>query len=97
MDLRFSRVGLVGRYHRGELNNPVGDAVRDIALWLQARGLQVFLDTDTAVHCPVPDAQVRTLRELGFRFVTLDLEGFRTGSMNELIPLETRRKYESQP
>ncbi len=28
------------------------------------------------------------LKELGFRFVTIDLEGFRTGSMNELIPLE---------
>jgi uncharacterized protein len=33
------------------------------------------------------------LKELGFRFVTIDLEGFRTGSMNELIPLELRRQY----
>ncbi len=32
-------------------------------------------------------------KELGFRFVTLDLEGFRSGSMNELIPLELRRQY----
>ncbi len=31
--------------------------------------------------------------ELGFRFVTLDLLGFRTGSMNELIPLETKRRF----
>jgi pyridinium-3,5-biscarboxylic acid mononucleotide sulfurtransferase len=37
------------------------------------------------------------LRELGFRYVTLDLEGFRTGSMNELIPLELRRKFEGRP
>jgi uncharacterized protein len=36
-------------------------------------------------------------KELGFRFVTLDLEGFRSGSMNELIPLELRRQYTSQP
>jgi uncharacterized protein len=37
------------------------------------------------------------LKELGFRFVTLDLEGFRTGSMNELIPLELRRQYSKPP
>src|SRR5262245_31224934 len=36
---------------------------------------------DDAVREPL----ARKLRELGFRFVTLDLEGFRTGSMNELI------------
>lgn len=33
-------------------------------------------------------------RELGFRFVTLDLLGFRSGGFNELIPLEVRSKYE---
>jgi uncharacterized protein len=33
------------------------------------------------------------LKELGFHFVTIDLEGFRTGSMNMLIPLEYRRQY----
>ncbi|MBX7104689.1 MAG: ATP-dependent sacrificial sulfur transferase LarE [Gemmataceae bacterium] len=33
------------------------------------------------------------LRGLGFRYVTLDLGGFRSGSLNELITLETRRKY----
>jgi uncharacterized protein len=33
---------------------------------------------------------VRHLKSLGFRFVTLDLEGFRSGSLNELIPLEVR-------
>ncbi len=27
------------------------------------------------------------LKELGFRFVTLDLEGFRSGSLNEVLPL----------
>jgi len=44
------------------------------------------------------DDNVRTrlaqqLRELGFRFVTLDLEGFRSGNLNELIPLETRQSF----
>ena len=33
---------------------------------------------------------VRYLKELGFRYVTLDLEGFRSGSLNELVPLEMR-------
>lgn len=38
------------------------------------------------------DAQTRTqitskLHELGFRFVTLDLEGFRSGSLNTALPL----------
>lgn len=32
--------------------------------------------------------------QLGFRFVTLDMQGFRTGSMNDLIPLETKRRYQ---
>jgi uncharacterized protein len=27
-------------------------------------------------------------RKLGFKFVTLDLEGFRSGSMNSLLPAE---------
>jgi uncharacterized protein len=42
----------------------------------------------------VRERLARRLKELGFRFVTLDLEGFRTGSMNELIGLETRRMFE---
>ncbi|MCU0703680.1 MAG: ATP-dependent sacrificial sulfur transferase LarE [Fimbriiglobus sp.] len=33
------------------------------------------------------------LKELGFKFVTLDLEGFRTGSLNQLVPLEVRKKF----
>ena len=39
----------------------------------------------------------RRLKELGFRFVTIDLEGFRSGSMNELIPLELRRRFTTPP
>lgn len=37
----------------------------------------------------VREPLVAALREFGFRFVTLDLEGFRSGSLNTLIPLET--------
>lgn len=36
------------------------------------------------------------LLQLGFRFVTLDLQGFRTGSMNELISLETRKRFQQR-
>ena len=33
-------------------------------------------------------------RRLGFKFVTLDLDGFRSGSLNELVPLEVKVKFE---
>ena len=41
------------------------------------------------------DHRVRTvvtkkLKKLGFHYITLDLQGYRTGSMNELLPPETR-------
>jgi uncharacterized protein len=31
---------------------------------------------------------VERLKQLGFKFVTLDLEGFRSGSLNGLVPIE---------
>jgi uncharacterized protein len=34
----------------------------------------------------------RIFKNLGFKFVTLDLEGFRSGSMNALLPLEQLMK-----
>ena len=33
----------------------------------------------------------RIFKRLGFQYVTLDLEGFRSGSMNAMLPLETLR------
>jgi pyridinium-3,5-biscarboxylic acid mononucleotide sulfurtransferase len=36
----------------------------------------------------VRSALIPAFRELGFKFVTLDLEGFRSGSLNTLIPLD---------
>ena len=41
----------------------------------------------------VRDGLVRRLRELGFKFVTLDLEGFRSGSLNTLVSLETKQLF----
>jgi pyridinium-3,5-biscarboxylic acid mononucleotide sulfurtransferase len=35
----------------------------------------------------------RRFRELGFQFVTLDLEGFRSGSMNSLLSLEVKARF----
>jgi uncharacterized protein len=35
----------------------------------------------------------RRFRELGFRFVTLDLEGFRSGSLNDLVSVEIKGRY----
>jgi uncharacterized protein len=34
----------------------------------------------------------RELRRLGFRFVTLDLEGFRSGSLNQMIDIQDLRQ-----
>jgi uncharacterized protein len=46
------------------------------------------------------DANVRAaltkrLRELGFQFVTLDLEGFRSGSLNTLVQLDVKARFET--
>ncbi len=38
-------------------------------------------------------ALVRRLKELGFLFVTLDLEGFRSGSLNTLVSLDQQRLF----
>lgn len=39
---------------------------------------------------------VRRLKELGFRYVTLDLEGFRSGNLNQLVSLEFQRLFARQ-
>jgi uncharacterized protein len=45
------------------------------------RGLPALVDPDQR------EAIVAKLRELGFRYVTLDLEGFRSGSLNVALPV----------
>jgi uncharacterized protein len=42
----------------------------------------------------VREALVQAFKGLGFRYVTLDLEGFRSGSLNELVSLENKRLYQ---
>jgi uncharacterized protein len=39
---------------------------------------------------------VRRLKGLGFAFVTLDLEGFRSGSLNALVSLDHKRLYTAE-
>jgi uncharacterized protein len=42
---------------------------------------------------PVIAAQFAAIfKKLGFKFITLDLEGFRSGSMNSLLPVEQLRR-----
>jgi len=41
-------------------------------------------------------AIVKKLKELGYTYITLDLEGYRTGSMNEVLPLEVIAKVDSR-
>ncbi len=42
---------------------------------------------------PVRDELSRRFKQLGFKFVTLDLEGFRSGSLNELVSLEVKSRF----
>jgi len=49
-------------------------------------------ELDRALH-PAMAAQFTAIfKALGFQFVTLDLEGFRSGSMNSLLPAEQIRR-----
>lgn len=60
-----------------------GDIVR---IEIAREELERALDTQMAAEF------TRIFKELGFKFVTLDLEGFRSGSMNSLLPAEQLRR-----
>jgi uncharacterized protein len=66
------------------------------------RELRVRHETNDLARIEVPQSELprflagklrsavcQKLRALGFRYVTIDLEGFRSGSMNAVLPLET--------
>ena len=60
--------------------------------------LEVSLDQLTRLsQAPLREQIVSALRNIGFRFVALDLEGFRSGSLNSLVPLETLKQSIRQP
>ena len=87
--------------------------VDEAEVWLRSKGLRLlrvrYHDGDLArVEVPVEElprfaaAEVRgelvqTFKRLGFKYVTLDLEGFRSGSLNALIPLDTLRMPAAAP
>jgi pyridinium-3,5-biscarboxylic acid mononucleotide sulfurtransferase len=72
--------------------------------WLRQRGLRILRvryhkgdlarievspdDLPRLVELELRGELITAFRALGFKFVTLDLEGFRSGSMNSVIPVE---------
>jgi pyridinium-3,5-biscarboxylic acid mononucleotide sulfurtransferase len=50
--------------------------------------IEVPLGRVTAI-CEHRDAVAAKLKSLGFRYITLDLEGFRSGSLNAVLPAES--------
>ncbi len=48
-------------------------------------------ELDRALNREVFEQLAKRFRELGFKYVTLDLEGFRSGSMNEVLPITIKR------
>ena len=72
---------------------------------LGLRDCRVRLHEGELARIEVPVAEVvrlagfreelsRRFRELGFQFVTLDLEGFRSGSLNALVGLDMKARYQ---
>ena len=49
-------------------------------------------EMERALPKEIVDELARRFRELGFKYVTLDLHGYRSGSMNELLQLGTQRE-----
>jgi uncharacterized protein len=48
-------------------------------------------ELDRALHRETADELARRFRALGFRYVTLDLHGYRTGAMNEVLTSVSKR------
>lgn len=63
------------RYHKGDLAR----------IEVPVTALPKLADTASR------EGLVATFRRLGFNYVTLDLEGFRSGSLNSVLPIESLR------
>lgn len=64
------------RYHKGDM----------------ARVEVPLDDLSRLVEPDVRAAMVKAFRELGFRYVNLDLEGFRSGNLNAMVPVESLQR-----
>ena len=55
-------------------------------------------EMDRVLRREIVDELATRFRELGFKYVTLDLQGFRSGSMNEVLPaLHTLTRLQDSP
>jgi pyridinium-3,5-biscarboxylic acid mononucleotide sulfurtransferase len=63
------------RYHRGDMARIEAPASALVRL----------------AEAPLRQELIARLKALGFKYVTLDLEGFRSGSLNDVLPLESLR------
>ncbi len=50
-------------------------------------------DIEKVTTEPIRSKIVEKLKSLGFKFVTVDLQGYRTGSLNEMLSKEVKRKH----
>lgn len=69
------------RYHRGDLAR----------IEVPADEIAKFIPADTR------SLLAEQMRQLGFKFVTIDLEGFRSGSLNSLVQLTTDASSANSP
>ena len=83
---RVRRIDQAERFLKGQLN------VRELRVRCEANDLariEIPLENLPALLAPETQDRVRTeFHRLGFRYVTLDLDGFRSGSMNSIISAE---------
>lgn len=82
------------------------EAAEDLVRTLGVADCRARLHADDLLRLEVPAAEVPrlaaaglgdALRRLGFRFVTLDLDGLRSGSLNDLVPLGVRARFRPVP
>jgi uncharacterized protein len=85
--VRVSRVDAAERFLRAEFG------LRELRVRLEANDLaRIEVPVTTLPRLSDSKARERIvarLRELGFRYVTLDLDGFRSGSLNEALPADS--------
>jgi len=84
---RVERIDRAEQFLKNEFN------LRELRVRLEANELaRIEVPTDALSRLLENDNRQKItakLHELGFKFVTLDLEGFRSGSMNAVLPAES--------